>query len=73
MPNMSYCRFQNTLNDLRDCAEHLLDPLSAEEHRARHDLIMTMTDMLDNLGVTVEYSEVRAAMRDLTCSDEQGN
>lgn len=19
MPNMSYCRFQNTLNDLRDC------------------------------------------------------
>ena len=25
MANMSYCRFQNTLGDLRDCAEHLHD------------------------------------------------
>jgi hypothetical protein len=23
MPNMSYCRFENTLADLRDCAEAL--------------------------------------------------
>lgn len=25
MANMSYCRFQNTLTDLRDCAEALED------------------------------------------------
>jgi hypothetical protein len=25
MPNMSYCRFQNTLGDLEDCAEALAD------------------------------------------------
>lgn len=29
MPNMSYCRFSNTLGDLRDCVEHLDD--SVEE------------------------------------------
>lgn len=40
MPNMSYCRFQNTLSDLRDCREALeqlmgtdpsAEPLSREE------------------------------------------
>lgn len=25
MPNMSYCRFENTYNDLRDCMSALLD------------------------------------------------
>jgi hypothetical protein len=25
MPNMSYCRFQNTNNDLRDCEDALSD------------------------------------------------
>lgn len=38
--NMSYCRFQNTLTDLRDCAEHLDDgDLSEEEQRARYRLL----------------------------------
>jgi len=27
MANMSYCRFQNTLSDLRDCYAHLYDGL----------------------------------------------
>lgn len=26
MPNMSYCRFENTLNDLEDCFEVMCDP-----------------------------------------------
>lgn len=25
MPNMSYCRFENTLGDLRDCADALAE------------------------------------------------
>lgn len=53
--NMSYCRFQNTLNDLRDCyrnwdadeaAEYwhrdepdAPDELSDDEHEARTDLL----------------------------------
>ena len=23
MPNMSYCRFENTMDDLRDCLRHI--------------------------------------------------
>lgn len=45
MGNMSYCRLQNTLKDLRDCAEALeeigdnLAELSKEEARAAAALI----------------------------------
>lgn len=39
MSNMSYCRFQNTLEDLRDCFEHIDDDLSPDECRARQSLI----------------------------------
>ena len=45
MSNMSYCRFQNTLRDLRDCSEALeeidgnLAELSKDEARAANDLI----------------------------------
>lgn len=36
MANMSYCRFRNTRNDLRDCLEALSDEkeLSKEEYKA---------------------------------------
>lgn len=39
--NMSYCRFQNTVTDLRDCQESLNDndDLSIEEERAKKRLI----------------------------------
>lgn len=38
--NMSYCRFQNTLQDLIDCHENIYDAdLSKEEARARKRLI----------------------------------
>ena len=39
MANMSYCRFRNTLSDLRDCAEAIGDRLSQEEHAARKKLV----------------------------------
>ena len=43
MANMSYCRFQNTVNDLQDCvdADGMYDPedLSDDERRARERLI----------------------------------
>lgn len=39
MGNMSYCRFQNTLRDLRDCEEHFGDnDLSTDEERARKQM-----------------------------------
>lgn len=45
MGNMSYCRFQNTLKDLRDCVEALdeicdnLEELSEDESMAAAELI----------------------------------
>lgn len=40
MGNMSYCRFENTLSDLRDCNEHIHDiNLSEDEEIARERLI----------------------------------
>ena len=54
MANMSYCRFQNTLGDLRDCAEHLDDALSYDEKRALLGMTELMAEMLEALGYTVE-------------------
>jgi hypothetical protein len=40
MSNMSYCRFENTVNDLEDCYEHLFDELDSKyEIDARERLI----------------------------------
>lgn len=49
MGNMSYCRFENTLADLRDCEQHITDDLtdSPEEYRARKQLIRVCQDIID--------------------------
>ena len=57
MGNMNYCRFQNTINDMNDCLEYLIEggiPNSAEEIKAMrnmreccHDLIAYLTDTLE--------------------------
>lgn len=41
MANMGYCRFTNTLGDLRDCYDHMEDVTegSTEETRARTYLV----------------------------------
>lgn len=55
MSNMSYCRFRNTLSDLRDCANNFYDDeLSPEEHNARRSLIQEMLDILDGIGAEID-------------------
>lgn len=44
MANMSYCRFENTLNDLRDCYEDMaygkdFSELSKSEQKARNRMV----------------------------------
>ena len=40
MANMSYCRFENTLKDLRDCCNNMdSDDLSQSEFYARKQMI----------------------------------
>lgn len=38
MSNMSYCRFQNTLPDLRDCYENFDELLAENEMREESDI-----------------------------------
>ena len=48
MANMAYCRFQNTLSDLRECEEHLWEDLSDDEERARKSMIKLCKRIADD-------------------------
>lgn len=52
MANMSYCRFQNTLQYLQDCADHMDndDDLSKEEKRAKDRLIKLCKAIADDFA-----------------------
>lgn len=61
MSNMSYCRFQNTSGDLRDCKEALSalcsgsgDPLSAAELNAARSLLNTCVEILIDFAQDAE-------------------
>jgi len=51
MSNMSYCRFENTLQDLRDCYENWDAELESEsEKKARVRLLKLCQDIVDDYG-----------------------
>lgn len=56
MANMSYCRFTNTANDLRDCVEQMDDPeaLSKEEAAARLRIIRMAVQIAGEFGHEVQ-------------------
>lgn len=58
MANMSYCRFQNTLADLRDCQDAMgnSDPetLSFEERLARWHLVKRCTQIAEDFGHEID-------------------
>lgn len=48
--NMSYCRFENTYNDLVDCSEHIHDKASNERDEGyRQRLIGLIKNINDEL------------------------
>lgn len=58
---MSYCRFENTLADLRDCAYEIdawdsdeSDNLSNSEKSALRELMLLMDDVLANEDIVEE-------------------
>lgn len=60
MANMSYCRFRNTLTDLRDCEEHLddrTDDMDEDELVARQRLINTCVRIAEAYGDSDEEEE----------------
>lgn len=52
MSNMSYCRFQNTLLDLRDCQSALWEEeeLSEAEEKAKKRLIQVCQEIAEEFG-----------------------
>ena len=56
MSNMSYCRFQNTLEDVRDCYDHMDDELSEEEQLARDKLITLCRMIYVNEMLKADYN-----------------
>ncbi len=54
MGNMSYCRFQNTIEDLRDCRDALMEmgdyekELDDEEARAAKRLLKLCRELADD-------------------------
>lgn len=62
MSNMSYCRFHNTLYDLRDCAESFRDDdLSPEKHNSRRAMIIEMIDLLTDIGAEIDEDGIDSA------------
>lgn len=60
MPNMSYCRFENTYRALEDCYHNLNNKLSVNEHRYREDMIelcQSIIDEYDPSSITEEEEE----------------
>lgn len=62
MSNMSYCRFRNTLGDLRDCVEAFRNylepenfPLLREELDAAIELVFAARGLIEMVSVDVDF------------------
>lgn len=71
MGNMSYCRFENTLRDLRDCNRNLDSQVSESEHKARKELLELCGSMLGEVGIDVDGDIVEAAEKLANDGDEE--
>lgn len=56
MSNMSYCRFENTVNDLKDCYDHMdeIDDMSEHETKARERLLLLCKQISDDYDLDIE-------------------
>lgn len=59
MPNMSYCRFENTMDDLRDCLNHIHRKAENEyDERARQSMIELFREIGEDYeGDVVGYAQ----------------
>ena len=63
MSNLSYCRFENTLADLRDCESALGETgLSRSEQQARDDLIELCADIAELATLRAQRDALRDAL-----------
>ncbi len=67
MSNMGYCRFQNTLSDLRDCVEALEDGKKlSDEERAAADRMVEVAETFIELMNDAEWDKHWAEQDDDT-------
>lgn len=64
MPNMSYCRFENTYNDLIDCLDNISSEAGNErDERYRIRLIKLIADNMDLISdlkdIEPEYQQAQ--------------
>ena len=59
MGNMSYCRFENTMDDLRDCIRNIYrEAENSRDERSRQKMIELFRVIAEDFeGDIVEYSE----------------
>lgn len=58
MANMSYCRFENTFLDLKDCTEHMEDTdLSPTEERYRERMLRLIKTLAIEYCALIEEEE----------------
>ena len=67
MPNMSYCRFENTYNDLIDCLDNISSEAGNErDERYRIRLIKLIADNMDLINdlkdIEPEYQQAQPTM-----------
>ena len=63
MPNMSYCRFQNTVGDLEDCYDHIdlnENDLSQDEEDARKRLIKICVNIALEYGDQIDREVIES-------------
>lgn len=46
MPNMSYCRFENTFRDLQDCANHWHDDDLSESEKLYQKKLIELCQLI---------------------------
>lgn len=50
MSNMSYCRFENTLDDLRDCYDNWEEETNEREERKKKKMMELCRQIVDDYG-----------------------
>jgi hypothetical protein len=59
MPNMSHCRFTNTLADLQDCYDNMDDDLSPDEAKAQNKLLLLCARIASDYASEIETERER--------------
>ena len=47
MPNMSYCRFENTFNDFMDCLQNITEETNSRDEQYRQNMLALLVEMVE--------------------------